>query len=172
MDIKRYVGIEKKLDWTDENRLRDPMIWFSKASSYSSAVLYLQENFSRIKTGSEISHLFNAIKTVPYLTGLAAELYMKGYLVFKGTEPHDVKKIGHNLSDLRIKCLEHGDQRFKNESLMFLTDVLGVHIIEGGGIRYPDKKEIPIYLTHFQEGLGVLMEIVREIKIPVKITRF
>ena len=164
MDIKKYVSIENKLDWTDEKRLRDPMIWFSKASSYSSAVLYLQENFNRIKTGSEISHLFKAIQTVPYLTGLAAELYMKGYLVFKGAEANDVIKFRHNLSDLRNKCLEHGDKRFKDESLIFLTDVLGVHIMEGGGIRYPDKKEIPIYFTHFQEGLGVLMEIVRDLR--------
>jgi len=164
MDINRYVGIEKKLDWTDEKRLKDPMIWFRKASSFSSTVLYLQENLMRIKDGSEISPLFNAINTVPYLTGLAAELYMKGYLVFKGAEPHDVRKFGHNLSDLRKKCLEHGDQRFKNESLMFLTDALGIHIMEGGGIRYPDKIEIPIFITSFQEGLSVLMELVSEIK--------
>jgi len=162
---KMYVDIAKiNLDLIDEKRLSDPKLWFRKASSYSSTVFYLEENILRIKNGSEISHLFNAINTVPYLTGLAAELYMKGYLVFKGVEPSEVRKIQHDLSDLRNKCLEYGDLRFENGALIFLTDALGIHIMKGGGIRYPNKKGIPIYLTHFKEALGVLMEIARESK--------
>ena len=162
-DCKKFIDKVRKTYWIDEKRLRDPKFWFMKASPYHSAVLYLQEEFRRIKNGSEISHLNNAINTVPYLTGLAAELYMKGYLVFKGVEPNDVRKILHDLSYLRNECLKHGDSRFENDDLVFLTDTLGVHIMVYGGIRYPDKIDMPIYVTLFDSDLGVLREIAREI---------
>ena len=129
---KKYVAMVKDPYLIDKERLRDPTIWFSKAAAYSATVLYLQENIILLKTGSKISHIFKAIETAPYLTGLAAELYMKGYLIFKGLEPDDVREFQHHLSDLRNKCLEYGDLRFKNDALIFFTDTLGEHIMKVG----------------------------------------
>lgn len=153
-----------KIDWIDKKRLKDPMFWFMKASSYSSAVAYIWEKHKKLRSGTKPSHLFNAINATPYLTGLAAELYMKGYLVFKGVSPSVLKKIGHNLKFLRRKCLEYGDTRFESEPLSFLTDTLGEHIVEGGGIRYPDKKPMAIYGDHFNEALGVLRKVSGDIE--------
>jgi hypothetical protein len=153
--------------WVDESRLTDPMFWFMKAWFYRSASLLIMDEFSNIQEGGiddKKAKLFNAINTVPYLTGLASELYMKGYLVFKGQEPSDLrdKKVGHNLKSLRERCLRY-DQRFNNKALIFLTDRLGKHLMEDGGIRYPDKRDMPVYFDEFKNALEILGMITGEI---------
>ena len=155
----------KKPAWIDEKKLEDPMFWFMKAHEYCSASLYILDQFKKIKNGDKVSHLFNAINATPYLTGLAAELFMKGYLVSKKVDPKKLaeKKIGHDLKVLRDMCLKYGDARFKNDPLIFLTDNLGVHIMKEGGIRYPDKGRMAVYNTQFEESLRVLREITGDV---------
>lgn len=153
-----------KMPWIDERRLKDPLLWFMKASAYCSASLYILEEWTKLRSGDEISHVINSINATPYLTCLAAELYMKGYLVFKGERPNDLKRIRHDLGCLRRMCSEYGDSRFISNSLIFLTDTLGDHIMEDGGIRYPHHKERPIYSTVFEEALNILRRITRDVE--------
>lgn len=152
--------------YVEKNRLKDPIYWFMKAITYHSAAIFILKKFNRIKSLDEKPYIFNASLTVPYLTGLASELYMKGYLVFKGKNPDTLRdrEIGHNLKNLREKCLNYGDHRFKENSLIFVTDTLGEHLMEDGGIRYPDKQDMPpIYFKEFEKALSVLREISSEV---------
>lgn len=150
--------------WVEPKRLHDPMFWFMKASAYSSACIFIMEEFSEIRDGQEKPALyFNSIRAVPYLAGIASELYMKGYLIFKGEGPTALRNTRHNLKLLREKCVNFGDPRFKSGDLVFLTDTLGEHLMEDGGIRYPDKHEMPIYLTEFKKALDVLQKLGSEV---------
>lgn len=150
--------------WIDEQRLKNPWLWFMKASAYRSASLHILEEFRKFEPGDEISHVINAINATPFLTALAAELYMKGYLVFKGEKPDCLKRIGHDLGILRKKCSEYGDSRFERDSLIYLTDTLGEHIMEHGGIRYPDHIEMAVSPSIFEEALNTLRGITGDVE--------
>lgn len=142
-----------------------------KAITYHSTVLFIKEEFDKIKSLDAKPYIFNASLATSYLTGLASELYMKGYLVFKGENPDMLRerKVGHNLKTLRQKCLSYGDQRFKEDSLMFMTDTLGKHLMEDGGIRYPDKHDMPpIYLNEFKKALCILRKISSEASLQTR----
>lgn len=157
--------------WVDKKRLKDPVYWFMKAITYHSTVLFIIEEFDKIKSLDEKSYIFNASLASPYLTGLASELYMKGYLVFEGKKSAKLrsKKIGHNLKTLREICLSYGDQRFEDDSLIFVTDTLGEQLMEDGGIRYPDKHDIPpIYFNKFEKALNILREISSEVSLQIQ----
>lgn len=157
--------------WVDKKRLNDPIHWFMKAVTYHSTVLFIKEKFDKIKTLDAKSYIFNASLAVPYLTGLTSELYMKGYLVYKGEKPAKLssKEIGHNLKTLREMCLSYEDQRFRENSLIFVTDTLGEYLMEDGGIRYPDKHDMPpIYLNEFEKALNILREISSEINLQTR----
>ncbi|HBQ50426.1 TPA: hypothetical protein DD690_00415 [Candidatus Daviesbacteria bacterium] len=157
--------------WVDKKRLKDPIYWFMKAITYHSTVLFIKEEFDKIKSLDAKPYIFNASLATPYLTGLASELYMKGYLVFKGKKPDKLrgKKIGHNLKILRKMCFRYGDQRFEEDSLIFVTDTLGEHLMEDGGIRYPDKHDMPpIYYNEFEKALNILREISSEASLQIQ----
>lgn len=148
--------------WVDKKKLNDPMFWFMKASYFSSTAELLIGELSKYDPAGlhDIpGNLFNAINTIPYLTGLSSELYMKGYLVYKGNDPYKLREKGHNLQKLREMCLKCGDKRFQNDNLMFLTDTLGEHLMDDGGIRYPDKENMAIYGNKFKKALECLQEI-------------
>lgn len=149
--------------WVDIKRLKDPMFWFMKAWSYSSASHYIMDEFQKIKDGDKLDHRFNAINSVPYLTGLAAELFMKGYLVSKGISHDELRNKNHDLKTLREMCLKY-DDRFNTKELVFLTDRLGDHIMKDGGIRYPDKIPMAVYFDEFKISLELLQKITGEIE--------
>lgn len=84
--------------WIDEKRLRDPMFWYMKAYAYSSTCSFIWSSFDKVSYAEENPELFiNSIRATPYLTGLACELFMKGYLISKSVETKDVMVLGHNL---------------------------------------------------------------------------
>lgn len=158
-----YVDI-----WIDKSRLKDPMFWHMKAWQFASASQFIWQEFPKIKDQAkigEIGHLINAINSTPYITGMALELFMKGYLVYKGEDPGRLrsKKIGHNLRELRIMCCKFKDKRFLKRELIFVTDRLGMQIMKDGGIRYPDVKPMGIYFNEFDISLKTLEEIAGEI---------
>lgn len=151
--------------WIDESRLKDPMFWFMKAWHFASAAQYIMNDHQNREEGSQPGHLDNAINVAPYLTGLALELFMKGYLVHKDVDPRSLRErtIGHDLKKLRQMCLKFGDKRFNNKELVFFTDKLGEQVMKDGGIRYPDKLGVPIYYQEFEISLKNLQEVARDI---------
>lgn len=155
--------------WIDETRLNHPMFWFMKAWAYSSTCSFIWKELSRVQ-GSDRNYktnnlelVANVIRSTPYISGIAAELFMKGYLIYKGENPLNVRNLNHNLKLIREKCASFGDKRFLNNYLIFLTDTCGEHLMEDGGIRYPDKHEMPIYFTDFEKALNVLQELSSEV---------
>lgn len=154
--------------WKDKKRLKDPMFWFMKAYQFSSNAELLIEELPKYK-GQEIFNmpkkLFNAISTIPYLVAQSCELFMKGYLVYNKVEASRLRRvdIGHNLKKLREMCLGFGDIRFNNDHLIFVTDTLGEHLMDDGGIRYPDKMNMAIYSNEFEKALRSLQEVIGEI---------
>lgn len=139
-----------------------------KAWQFASASHFIRHEFKRkVKDGAKmekIGHLINAINSTPYITGMALELFMKGYLVHKGIDPDELKgKVKHNLKSLRIMCCEFKDSRFLNRELIFVTDRLGEQIMKNGGIRYPDVQPMGIYFDEFDIALKTLQEISGEI---------
>lgn len=149
--------------WVDKKRLKDPRFWFMKAWAYASTCSFIWENFPKVTYVEENPGLkINAIRATPYIAGLASELFMKGYLVFKGVHPEKIQKFKHRLKDLREACAEFGDNRFKNDNLTFITDTCGDQLMEEGGIRYPDKHEMVVF-PEFKNALNILEEICGEI---------
>ncbi len=158
-----YVDI-----WVDKKRLNDPRFWHAKAWQFASSSHFIRQEFLKIKDGAkieEVGDLFNAINSVPYITAVAIELFMKGYLVYKGEDPGILKKrqIGHDLRILRIMCAKYKDKRFLNRSLIFVTDRLGKQLMKDGGIRYPDVIPMGIYFDEFEDALKTLQQISGEI---------
>ncbi|MBP9781509.1 hypothetical protein KBC89_02535 [Candidatus Woesebacteria bacterium] len=145
------------------------MFWFMKAWAYSSTCKYIWKEISKVQS-SDCRYKTNnpelvgkVIRSTPYISGIAAELFMKGYLIYKEEKPVEVRKLDHNLKLIREKCASFGDKRFLNDDLIFLTDTCGEHLMEDGGIRYPDKHEMPIYITVFEKALNVLQELSSEV---------
>lgn len=150
--------------WIDKNRLKDPMMWFMKAYAYASICRVIRKECGKVLYIKENPELkINAIRAVPYLTGLASELFMKGYLISKGNSEKDVTILKHNLKNIREKCLEYGDKRFDNDNLKFLTDTCGDQLMEEGGIRYPDKHEM-IAFPEFVDALDILQNICSDVE--------
>lgn len=159
----QYVDI-----WVDKSRLKDPRFWHMKAWQFASTSQFIWQEFNKIKDGAkieEIGHLYNAINSTPYVTGMALELFMKGYLIHKGEKPEKLrsKEVGHNLKKLRIMCCKFKDKRFLKRELVFVTDRLGEQIMKDGGIRYPDVHPMAIYFGEFDISLKTLEEIAGEI---------
>ena len=110
----------------DKNRLKDPMFWLMKAWTYSSTCMYIWKEFPKVAYPIENPELaINSIRATPYLTGLASELFMKGYLIFKGEQPNEAIRLKHDLKALRKECAKFGDTRFTDDHLKFLTDACG-----------------------------------------------
>jgi hypothetical protein len=154
--------------WEDKSRLKDPRFWHMKAWHFASTTHFVVQEFKKIKVGTpipEYGHLFNAINTTPYITAVAAELFMKGYLIHKGTAADKLRnrEVGHNLKKLREMCCKFKDIRFLNQDLVFLTDSLGEQLTKDGGIRYPDVNSMPIYFEVFENSLNILQQIAGEI---------
>ncbi len=147
----------------DEKRLHDPSLWFFKARAYASVYSFIRKSFPKVvyaegDPGSEI----DAIRATPYIAGLAIELFMKGYLVFKGVDIEEIKNFRHRLKDLREACAKIGCKRFNDKNLKFITDTCGDHLMEEGGIRYPDKQDMLAY-PQVKDALNILEEISGEI---------
>ena len=154
----------RKKYWIDEKRLKDPMFWFMKAWAYTSTCAFIWKSFDKVVYAEENPELYiNAVRSTPYLTGLACELFMKGYLISRGVEPSHVMKLKHNLKEIREACAVHGDKRFKNEDLKFLTDTCGEQLTENGGIRYPDRHEMPVF-PQFKDALNLIQKISSEVE--------
>ncbi len=154
--------------WEEKSRLKDPRFWHMKAWHFSSTTHFIIQEFSKIKDGTPISeygHLFNAINTTPYITAVASELFMKGYLIHKGITAEKLRgrDIGHNLKKLREMCCNFKDDKFLNQDLVFLTNKLGEQLTNDGGIRYPDVNPMAIYFEVFENALNVLQKIASEV---------
>src|SRR4030042_1207440 len=148
----------------DKKKLKHPDFWFVKAHAYASACLFILEEFSRAikdKDGEnrtrlkEVTLSLSSVGATPYLVGISSELYMKGYLISKGEKPDALKRVGHNLKTIREKCATFGDPRFNDKDLIFLADTLGKYLMEDGGVRYPDKNDLPIYIPIFKNILNM-----------------
>lgn len=154
--------------WEDKSRLKDPRFWHMKAWHFSSTTHFIVQEFKKIKDETptpEYGYLFNAINTTPYITAVAAELFMKGYLIQKGISANKLrsKDIGHNLKKLREMCCKFKDIRFLNQDLVFLTNSLGEQLTKDGGIRYPDVNPMAIYFEVFENSLNILQQVASEI---------
>lgn len=96
-----YVDI-----WVDKSRLIDPRFWHAKAWQFASSSHFIRREFLKIKDGTkidEVGDLYNAINSVPYLTAVAIELFMKGYLVYKGVAPESLRKKTGGTQSKNIK---------------------------------------------------------------------
>ncbi|MBP9700116.1 hypothetical protein KBD71_02435 [Candidatus Woesebacteria bacterium] len=157
--------------WEDKARLKDPRFWHMKAWHFSSTTHFIIAEFEKIKDGTpiqEYGHLFNAINTTPYITGVATELFLKGYLVQKGVSIDKLRNdIGHNLQKLRELCCKFKDTRFLNSDLIFLTDTLGEQLTKDGGIRYPNVNPMAIYFEVFENSLNILQQIAGEVDVEL-----
>lgn len=71
-----------------------------------------------------------------YLWGVAAELYLKAFLISRGLGWRDVKAFDHDLIQLLATCCSL-DSRFDQEELVFLVVDIGPSIMDKGGMRYP-----------------------------------
>lgn len=157
-----YVNI-----WVDRSRLNDPRFWHMKAWQFASSSHFIRQEFLKIKDGAkmeEVGDLYNAINSVPYLTAMAIELFMKGYLVYMGENAQRIRtQARHDLKRLRIMCAKYKDRRFLNRELIFITDRLGEQLTKEGGIRYPDVRPMVIYFDEFDIVLKTLQQISGEI---------
>ena len=152
--------------------LSNPDAWIRKAGSYHAASVYLLEKHQTEVVDGEplenISLILNAISATPYLTALALELYMKGYLVLKGYDIKSIKSFNHNIENLRVECMGI-DERWNNNSLCFVCDKLGKYIMgvkdekwTSGGNRYPQIRDLPIYFEEFKDALVAALTIVKD----------
>lgn len=140
-------------------RLKDPRFWFLKAYAYDSACTIIRKECSKIIYIEENPYLtINAVRSIPYLTAIASELFMKGYLIYKRVSYSEIRKLHHYLERIRKFCAKFGDSRFEEEELKFLTETCGEQLMENGGIRYPDKKDMVAY-PEFKEALNILKAI-------------
>lgn len=158
--------------WLKPERLKEPKAWFSKARGFAYTTRFLIDSFGNTVSGDSIEKralIFGAIQSCPYTTGLAAELYMKGYLVYKGIDLKIITKIDnrHNLMHLRKMCLVY-DSRFNNVHLKFVTDKLGEQIMKNGGIRYPNIDHMPIYFNEFIDTIAILTRITKEVEFTIE----
>jgi len=89
---------------------------------------------------------------------------MKGFLISQGVAVNEIIRYKHHLNQLRTKCLEFS-QKYNNPSIKLIADQLVEHLVEKGGIRYPDKRNAPIYIDDFKEALELAQKILKsEIK--------
>lgn len=138
----------------------NPESWYMRGLQYHSAAKLLLELFitevkDKVKIDDRLAEIINAFNTVPYLASISLELYMKGYLVSRGGPAQDVVRCGHDLKELRQKCVLH-DRLFNQPSIRLISDQLVEQVLKGGGIRYPDKKNAPIYREDFIEALEIV----------------
>lgn len=151
------------LNFINSGDPNDPENWLYKSSSYHSAVLLIIDQFTKIKDGSPLNnHALNAINTLPYLTCVSAELMMKGCLVSRGVDYKVVRKYKHELGKLREACVFYDKELFSLAKIVFLCDKLSEPIFAGGGIRYPDKIDVPVYIDDFRDVLDLLHEALKE----------
>lgn len=159
------------LDFINEpQELENPESWYMRGLQYHSAAklllgLFLNEVKDGVKINDRLAEIINAFNTVPYLVSISLELYMKGYLISQGETVQDVVKYKHDLKGLRQKCIEH-DQLFNQPSIKLISDRLVEQVLQRGGIRYPNKRNAPIYQEDFIEAL----EIARK-KLQSKLTK-
>ena len=150
------------------SKLKDPNEWFLKAQRYRSVVLLLhQEYLIKVRDGEPINDailILDAINTVPYITCLGLELYMKGYLISQGSAVHHVEKYRHKIWDIRSECYKISKKNeFNNLDLKYLTDKLGAQILEGGGVRYPGVRDSIVPVNSCILALNLMHDLLRNV---------
>lgn len=154
--------------------LSNPDAWIRKAGYYHAASVYLLDKHRAEVTDGvpleNISLIHDAISVTPYLTALALELYMKGFLVLQRYDNKKIKAFNHNVKNLRVECSKF-DQRWNNDSLSFVIDQLGKYITgvidekwTSGGVRYPQIRNLPVYYDEFKSALDAASEIMNNRK--------
>ena len=157
--------------WVEADRLSDPRFWFLKAYAFASTCKVIWKECGKVIYVEENPELtLNSIRVTPYLTAIACELFMKGYLVYKGVSIKNIRSLDHDLKKIRQSCAKFGDKRFEENDLEFLTDTCGKQLMEDGGIKYPDKKDM-VAFPEFKNALGILELISGEVNslLPIKL---
>jgi hypothetical protein len=153
-----------RIDTYLPERLKDPMEWYYKADCYMANAIFILEEFdTRIRDGVKLKDfalLHNAINTVPYISSIAIELYLKGFLISKKVPVEDVIDKKHKIADLRLKCAEY-ESKFNNVDLSYLTDRLGDLVLKKGGVRYPDRRDVPVAIDSIKNSFELILNIIR-----------
>lgn len=150
------------------NELNNPEAWYQKANSYQCAARTIMNDFREMQDGVPLNDAnvlkVNAMGAIPYLTGLALELILKGFLISSGMQVSEVIAFGHDLRKLRARA-EEINTNWKNTSLQFVCDKLGPIIMgekkdknKKGGIRYPGIRDIAVY-SDFEHALIVAQRL-------------
>ncbi len=145
----------------------NPNAWFFKAQPFRSTVLFILEQHQLKVVGGvkidEIVLINDAIMTIPYLTCLGLEIYMKGYLVFKGLRGKEVRRYNHKIWEIRKKCYEiSGRIEFNNQDLTYLTNQLGSYILEDGGVKYPHKRDPIVPIDSCKLALNLMHHVLKD----------
>lgn len=148
--------------------LDNPKAWFSKANQYRATVLFILKEYNlRCVDGAKIDDvaaLLESISTIPYITCLALELFMKGFLVFYGEPGKEVRKYKHRIWQVRDSCYKKSKNPiFNNPDLTYITDKLGPHIMDDGGVRYPHKRDSAIPLDGCEIALKLMSKLAKEL---------
>lgn len=155
------------LDFINEPKsVEDPKSWFTRGWQFHAVVnVLIKLKKQKVVDGAKIkdvAELLAAYNTAPHMAATAIELYMKGFLIAKGLSSKDVIVHGHNLPKLWEMC-KGLDPRFNHSSIKLLSAQLYDHLVVGGGIRYPSKRNAPIYEDDFPEALDLAKQILKEV---------
>jgi hypothetical protein len=153
---------------------KNPENWYSRGLQYHSAVtllikLHKDKVVDNKRITEEVANIMNAFNTIPYLTALSLELYMKGFLISHNITVKEVLGYRHQSKDLWKKCASL-DNRFGLPSIRLIADQLYDHLMKDGGVRYPDKQLAPIYIEDFTEALETARGLLKK-RLVIKVKK-
>lgn len=133
----------------------DPAWWYHQASEFGSVFHVLMDYLDE----DPVLHGYIVYPSI-YLYAVAAELYMKTFLLTNGCSIEEIRKLDHKLVDIQRKCIEKNGN-FDDINLNAVINNVGNLIASNGGIRYPQTQSAYLMRPQMPDGLQVLEEIVR-----------
>lgn len=154
---KQIIDKDKNLYFNKE-LAKDPSSWLELATAY-------HQLYTLVNKQSSVDDIRNPEKnrvclTLPYIASIAAELYMKGFLISCGKTPSEVTNIGHDLVALRRQCISE-DKRFGSSKLDNFIEFESLINMPNGGIRYP-RSHVFMSGSHHEDSLDILRLILEE----------
>lgn len=138
------------------DRESDPGWWYLQATDYRRTFMTLAVALKE----EPVKHNHAIIPAV-YLLGVAAELFMKTFLLVSGYSSSKASSFLHDLKRLRAECAKV-NPAFNARDLIYVTDSVGALITAKGGMRYPKDGGGAIFeAPTMPNSLGILDDIVR-----------
>lgn len=152
---------------------KDPKEWMQRGDEFRMTAKYLSKEYmeSMFEDNGETLPAKHPMlwASVPfiYIVATTLEIYLKGYLIAKGLKIEEVRKFQHDIEKVRKKCSEY-NLKFDKGTLPYITTNYGKLILENGGMRYPNRKAIPLL---FPDYVDIMDEIRDELSNEINLMK-